>query len=136
MATNAVLFPGQGSQYVEMGRKLYNEHQTAKRMYDEAIQIAGFDLLGRDLKNPSQDIFQTTFAQPAILTLSVIAFHVFQEKHAMPFSYMAGHSLRGIFCFSLFWSHYIFRCFSPCQKTSGADEFILKGHPIGNVCDS
>lgn len=93
MKNTAILFPGQGSQYVGMGQKLYELYPLAREMYEEASSIAGFDLLGRALEDPSQEILQTEFAQPAIMALSVIAYHVLKSQQDIKPQWMAGHSL-------------------------------------------
>lgn len=92
MDKTAFIFPGQGSQYPGMGQKLYDNFPIARQLYDEANHMIGFDLLGRHLKGDPQAFFNTTFGQPAILALSVIAFKIFAEKFGEA-SFLAGHSL-------------------------------------------
>ncbi len=87
----AVVFPGQGSQYSGMGVRLYEDYVLARKLFDEASERVGFDLLGRNLVG--SELYNTTFAQPAIFSLSVIAYRVFQEQFSYLPHFFAGHSL-------------------------------------------
>ncbi|MCZ8518259.1 ACP S-malonyltransferase [Paenibacillus mucilaginosus] len=89
----AFLFPGQGSQYVGMGRGLFDQFPIAKQTFEEANEVLGFDLASLCFEGPAEEIQKTAYTQPAILTHSVAAYRVFmQEVGARP-HYMAGHSL-------------------------------------------
>src|ERR1700682_2614995 len=92
------VFPGQGSQYVGMGRALYDASKTARRVFRRADEILGFGLTRMCFEGPEQDLNDTINAQPAILTVSIACLNAMRERwHAMgqvvaP-RYVAGHSL-------------------------------------------
>jgi [acyl-carrier-protein] S-malonyltransferase len=88
----ALLFPGQGSQRVGMGRDLALEYPTAKRTYEEADEVLGFALSKLCWEGPEDDLALTKHTQPAILTTSIAVFRVLKEK-GLTFDVVAGHSL-------------------------------------------
>jgi [acyl-carrier-protein] S-malonyltransferase len=89
----ALLFPGQGSQYVGMGAGLYSEFRAAKQTFDEADDVLGFDLKKMCFDGDMNTLTRTENAQPAILTFSVAAFRVFMETFAIEPECAVGHSL-------------------------------------------
>ena len=88
----AFLFPGQGSQAVGMGRDLYDNFPVAKAVFDEADAALGFPLSKLCFDGPEEDLKLTENTQPAILTVSVAALRVLEEKGIRP-AIAAGHSL-------------------------------------------
>ncbi|MGH2376647.1 MAG: ACP S-malonyltransferase [bacterium] len=66
----AFMFPGQGAQYVGMGVDLADRHPVARRVFDEASEATGIDLLGLCRDGPEERLRQTELTQPAILTCS------------------------------------------------------------------
>lgn len=92
MAT-AFLFPGQGSQKVGMATSLVAEFSVARQTFDQASEILGFDLLKLCLNGPEDELRLTQNAQPALLTHSIAAWRVLQEKSPLTPDYVAGHSL-------------------------------------------
>lgn len=88
----AFLFPGQGSQYVGMGAKLFEASESARRIFQTAQDALGYDLLALCRENPDDRLNLTEFTQPAILTVSVAAWTVVKEK-GFSASMLAGHSL-------------------------------------------
>nr|HPH70836.1 ACP S-malonyltransferase [Kofleriaceae bacterium] len=88
----ALLFPGQGSQRVGMGRDLYAREPIAKAVYDEANQALGFDLTRICFEGPEDELTLTANTQPAILTTSIAVFRVLQAR-GLQFDMVAGHSL-------------------------------------------
>jgi [acyl-carrier-protein] S-malonyltransferase len=89
----AFLFPGQGSQYVGMGKELYDNFAIARQTFEEANDALGFDLQKLCFEGDLQELTRTENTQPAILTTSVAAFRVLQEKIRVTPEYTAGHSL-------------------------------------------
>ncbi|WP_127550783.1 ACP S-malonyltransferase [Paenibacillus amylolyticus] len=93
MPTTAFLFPGQGSQYVGMGRKLHDEFTVAKRYFEEANDALGFNLTEMCFEGSHSQLMQTMNTQPAILAVSVIAFEIGRRELGWQPDFMAGHSL-------------------------------------------
>jgi [acyl-carrier-protein] S-malonyltransferase len=88
----AFLFPGQGSQAVGMGKELAGQHPIARQAFDEADEALGYELSQLCFEGPEEQLRLTEITQPAILTASVAAWRVLQEKGLTP-SFVAGHSL-------------------------------------------
>jgi [acyl-carrier-protein] S-malonyltransferase len=88
----AFVFPGQGSQYPGMGKDLYDKYPTARHVFDEADDALGFSLSKLCFEGTEEDLQLTENTQPAILTTSVAAFRVLEEKGCLP-DFVAGHSL-------------------------------------------
>jgi [acyl-carrier-protein] S-malonyltransferase len=73
MTQAAFLFPGQGSQTVGMARGLYGTVPAARRLFDEAAQILGYDLLAVCFNGPAERLNSTVISQPAIFVASLAA---------------------------------------------------------------
>jgi [acyl-carrier-protein] S-malonyltransferase len=97
MATNrkpALLFPGQGSQTVGMGRELYDNFPAAQATFEEADAALGFPLSQLIFEGPAETLQLTEHTQPAILTVSIAAFRVLAEQVPdLAPAFAAGHSL-------------------------------------------
>ncbi len=88
----AFLFPGQGSQAVGMGQEFANNHAVARRTFEEADDALGYKLSQVCFEGPEEKLKLTEITQPAILTASIAAWRVLQEKGLKP-DFVAGHSL-------------------------------------------
>ena len=96
-STKAFLFPGQGAQYVGMGSKICEELPAAKKLYDAASDILGYDLLARCTDGPKDILDSTEVSQPAIFVASAAAVEKLRaekgEEEAMSASVAMGLSL-------------------------------------------
>lgn len=92
MGKLAFLFPGQGSQYAGMGKELAERHEVARAVFEEADRALGFPLSRLCFEGPEEDLRLTANTQPAVLTVSVAAARVLEEKGVRPDT-VAGHSL-------------------------------------------
>ncbi|MDQ3856484.1 MAG: ACP S-malonyltransferase [Chloroflexota bacterium] len=94
----ALVFPGQGSQYVGMGKHIYESSEAGREVFVRADQILGFPLTQLCFEGPDEELQDTINAQPAILTVSIASLAALREriqslgKRLTP-SYVAGHSL-------------------------------------------
>jgi len=88
----AFLFPGQGSQAVGMGKELSENYEVARRTFEEADDALGYKLSQVCFEGPEEKLKLTEITQPAILTTSIAALRVLQEKGVAP-QFVAGHSL-------------------------------------------
>lgn len=88
----AYVFPGQASQYVGMGKDLYDSFPIAREMYNKAEKILDFDLKSISFEGPEEMLKQTNVTQPAIFVHSCIVHELLKEKNPVP-SFVAGHSL-------------------------------------------
>lgn len=89
----AFLFAGQGAQYTGMGQELYEKEQIVKDTFDEASEVLGYDMAALCF-DPSQgeQLNQTEYTQPAILTVNVAFWRVLQDRGFTPKA-VAGLSL-------------------------------------------
>ena len=88
----ALLFPGQGSQKVGMGRALANQFPIARQTFEEADDVLGFKLSTLCFEGPEPELTLTKHTQPAILTASIAVFRVLADR-GLAFDVVAGHSL-------------------------------------------
>jgi [acyl-carrier-protein] S-malonyltransferase len=89
----AFIFPGQGSQYVGMGKDLCDRFQVARETFEEADDALGEKISSLCFEGPEEELKLTANTQPAIVTVSVSALRVLQSETEVHPSLMAGHSL-------------------------------------------
>ncbi len=93
MSVQAYLFPGQGSQYVEMGRNLYETFPSACAVFDQADSVLGIALSQMCFEGPAEALNDTLNTQPAIFATSMAMLRVLEERGLESPAYVAGHSM-------------------------------------------
>jgi len=88
----AVVFPGQGSQKVGMGKELAAAYEVARRTFEEADDVLGFSVSRLCFEGPEEELVRTENTQPALLTTCVAVFRALREEGFEPQA-AAGHSL-------------------------------------------
>ncbi len=92
----SVIFPGQGSQAVGMGKEFYEKFDLVKNLFKEADEILNFSLSNLILEGPEEELYLTVNTQPAIFLISYSIFNVIRKEFNVELnkaSYFAGHSL-------------------------------------------
>ena len=92
----SVIFPGQGSQIVGMGKEFFEKYEVVKKLFKEADDTLGFSLSKLVLEGPKDDLDLTVNTQPAIFLISYSIFHVVKKEFNIDLNeakYFAGHSL-------------------------------------------
>jgi [acyl-carrier-protein] S-malonyltransferase len=92
-ATVLAMFPGQGSQFVGMGRELLSEFPATKRVFEEAEDAARINVRKLCLDGPEDELKLTANTQPCILTVSVATWRVLESEAGIRPAAFAGHSL-------------------------------------------
>lgn len=93
MGQLAAVFPGQGSQYVGMGKDLADAFAIAREAFELADEVLGFSLSRICWEGPEEELTRTQNAQPAILVHSYAAWSILQDDISPRVKYTAGHSL-------------------------------------------
>ena len=93
MSKLAFIFPGQGSQFVGMGKDLFDNFPAARAVFEEADEALGFSLSEMCFSGDEADLQLTANTQPAILTTSVAALRAMESEGFAPPDFVAGHSL-------------------------------------------
>jgi [acyl-carrier-protein] S-malonyltransferase len=102
----ALIFPGQGSQYVGMGKELYDRFKMVRDVYEEASSVVGYDMAEKCFKKPligsklvhRADLDKTKYTQPAVFVTGYACFKIFEEmcrdvNVQCNAAFLAGHSL-------------------------------------------
>jgi len=89
--STALLFSGQGSQYVGMGKDIADEYESAKGLFGRANEILGYDLTKIMFEGPDDVLRQTRFTQPALFLHEAVVLEATRVRKSM--SAVAGHSL-------------------------------------------
>jgi len=92
MGKVAFIFPGQASQYSGMGKELAEKYPAARAIFDEADKALGFSISKICFEGTEEELKQTAYTQPAILTVSVAALWALSDKR-IGADFVAGHSL-------------------------------------------
>ncbi len=88
----AFVFPGQGSQYVGMGKEICENFSDSRAVFEEASDALGYDISQLCFRGPEEELNKTVRTQPCILTVSVAISRALMVKGVTP-SVVAGHSL-------------------------------------------
>ncbi len=88
----AFVFPGQGSQYVGMGRDLWENFDEVKALYEQASSALGYDVKALSFEGPQEELNKTYRTQPCLLAASIAAHTVLTLRGIVP-HVVAGHSL-------------------------------------------
>lgn len=89
------IFPGQGSQYPGIGSDIYERYPQARQVYEQASDVAGYDLKSLSFYDPDSTINLTRFTQPVLLTHAIACLEVFNAltDHSVSPAFVGGHSL-------------------------------------------
>ncbi|CAH2212872.1 ACP S-malonyltransferase [Tepidibacter aestuarii] len=93
MSKIAFVFPGQGSQYVGMGKDVYENYKVSTKIFDKADEVLHMNLKSIMFEGPDEELTKTENTQPAILTLSTALLEVLKDELDVKFDACAGLSL-------------------------------------------
>ena len=89
----SIVFPGQGSQKIGMGKRLYETFDYVKSLYKKADEVLGFNITELCFNGPEEELRKTYNTQPALLLTSYAIWSVLKEKIEIKPAFVAGHSL-------------------------------------------
>ncbi len=88
----ALVFPGQGSQYVGMGLEIFKEFISAEKIFESAEQITNLDIRNISFFGLEDNLVETSVAQPCLLATNIALYTVFQEHFPVKPKFICGHS--------------------------------------------
>lgn len=74
------IFPGQGAQFVGMGKSVYDANSVSRQIFEKANEVLGFDLASLCFNGPEEELMRTKYSQPAIFTVSIAALECLQQN--------------------------------------------------------
>jgi len=90
----SIVFTGQGSQKIGMGRDFYEKYNSVRELFDRANEVMGFDISKIIFEGPEEELRKTSITQLAVVLVSYAMYEVFKnELNNLEISYFAGHSL-------------------------------------------
>ncbi len=92
MSKIAFVFPGQGAQFVGMGKDIYENNETARQEFDKIFSSLSFDLKTAMFEGPEETLKKTKYTQPAIVAMSLVFEKLVRSKGIKP-DFVAGHSV-------------------------------------------
>ena len=92
MSKIAFVFPGQGAQFVGMGKDIYENNEKAREEFDKIFSSLSFDLKIAMFEGPEELLKKTKYTQPAIVAMSLVLEKLVREKGITP-DFVAGHSV-------------------------------------------
>lgn len=92
MSRTAFVFPGQGAQFVGMGKDIYENNETARQEFDKIFSSLSFDLKTAMFEGPEETLKKTKYTQPAIVAMSLVLEKLVRSKGIKP-DFVAGHSV-------------------------------------------
>ena len=122
MKKTALLFPGQGQQYVGMGRVLYEQSDKFKKIFDEANDILEFNLSKLMFEGPIQELERTAYLQPAVFTVGYAMYQYLEDQICGNDNFYAGYSL----------GEYTALC---CSGAISFQEGLILVHRRGNIME-
>ncbi len=88
-----LLFPGQGSQQIGMGKYLFNQYEIARELFQEASDVLNFDMKKLCFESSDAELAQTENTQPALLLVSTITQRALRQVKNLEIQAVAGHSI-------------------------------------------
>lgn len=126
MGDIAILFPGQGSQYPGMGKRIYTENQIVRDVFEEACDILHKDIVKLCFKSSLDILTKTENAQISVYVVSVACYKILEKAGIVP-SYLLGNSLGELSALT---------CAGAISFEDGLKLVLCRGHFMQLACDS